>query len=174
MRHLFGFLVGVVVAAGLLVGSGWAAQEMVRGVSENLDPGSDPRMLIAVGVMAVLGVLLGLPLAMRTSPLATFVPAMVLLAWTVLYALDVSSATSIAPTGAAVPQELALAGKGMITLLSTGVYGLLGMAMFIPVLMPSRWAASPRDEEEPEEKKEEEETFGFWDKPETPLVTARK
>jgi hypothetical protein len=176
MRHFFGFLVGVVVAAGLLAGGGWAAQEMGRGVSENLDPVSDPRMLIALGVTVLLGVLVGLPLAMRTSPLATFVPAVALLAWTVVYVLDVSTATGIVPTGAAVHPELALAGKGMITLLSTGVYGLLGTAMFIPVLMPSRWAASPRDEEDEqeEENKKEEETFGFWDKPETPLASARK
>ncbi|GAA1304833.1 hypothetical protein Psi02_74070 [Planotetraspora silvatica] len=176
MRHFFGFLAGVVVAAGLLVGGGWAAQELGRGVSENLDPVSEPRMLIALGVTAVLGVLVGLPLAMRASPLVTFVPAVALLAWTVVYALDVSSAIGIAPTGAAVHPELALAGKGMITLLSTGVYGLLGTAMFIPILMPSRWPASPRDEEEePEDKKEEEEeTFGFWGKAETPLATPRK
>jgi hypothetical protein len=174
MRHFFGFLVGMVVAVGLLIGSGWAAQDVVRGVSENLEPASDPRMLIALGVMAVLGVILGLLLAMRTSPLATFVPAMALLAWTVVYVLDASSATSIAPTGAAVQQELALAGKGMITLLSTGVYGLLGVVMFIPVLMPSRWAASSRDEEEKEEEKKEEETFGFWGKTEAPLVTEPK
>jgi hypothetical protein len=182
MRHFFGFLVGVVVAAGLVIGGGWAAQELVRGVSEHLDPATQPRMLIALGVMVVVGVLLGLVLVMRTSPLATFVPAMALLAWTVVYALDASTATSLVPTGSAIQQELVLAGKGMITLLSTGVYGLLGVALFIPVLMPSRWAAPPRDEDEDEDqeleeekkKKEDEESSGFWGRDDTPVVTARK
>jgi hypothetical protein len=170
MRHFFGFLIGVVVAAGLLIGGGWGSQEAVRGVSQNLDPVNDPRMLIALGVMAMMGLLVGLVLVRRPSPLATFVPSLVLLAWTVVYALDASLATSLAPTGPAIRQELAQAGGGMLTLLSTGVYGLLGVALFIPVLMPSRWAGPPQDEEE----QEEEETAGFWDKAEIPSVTAPK
>ena len=170
MRHVFGLLIGVVVTAVLLIGGGWAAQEAARGVSQNLDPVTDTRMLIAISVMAVLGLLLGLMLVRRPSPLVTFVPSIVLLSWTLVYALDVSLATGFAPTGAAVQQELAQAGKGAITLLSTGVYGLFGVALFIPVLMPSRWAAAPRDEEE--EQEEEEEAIGFWREAETPLPTA--
>ncbi len=148
MRHIFGLFVGVVVGAALLFGGGWASQEVVRGAAQNLDPAKDVRMLIALGVMAVVGLLLGLVLVGRVSPLATFVPSMALLAWTVVYALDVTRATSLAPAGAAIQQDVAQAGRGMLTLLSTGVYGLLGVALFIPVLMPSRWAGRQRDEAE--------------------------
>ncbi|GAA4557213.1 hypothetical protein [Planotetraspora kaengkrachanensis] len=175
MRHFFGFLVGVVVAAVLLAGGGWAAQELVRGVSQHLDPATDTRMLIAVGVMVVTGVLLGLVLALRTSPMATLVPALALLAWTVVYVLDASTATGLVPTGSAFQAELVLAGKGMTTLLSSGVYGLLGVALFIPVLMPSRWAA-PLDEDDEDELEEEkkDETVSFWDKVDVPVVSAPK
>jgi hypothetical protein len=157
MRHFFGLLLGVVVAAALLLGGGWASQEAVRGAAQSIDPAKDTRMLIALGVMAVVGLLLGLVLVGRVSPLATFVPSMALLAWTVVYVLDVSRAASLVPTGPSVHAELLQAGRGMLTLLSTGVYGLLGVALFLPVLMPSRWARPEPDEEQ----EEYEESFGF-------------
>jgi uncharacterized oligopeptide transporter (OPT) family protein len=157
MRHIFGLLLGVVVAVSLLLGGGWASQEAVRGAAQNLDPAKDTRMLIAIGVMAAAGLLLGLVLAGRVSPLAAFVPSLALLAWTVVYVLDVSRAAGLAPTDVSMQPELAEAGQGMLTLLSTGVYGLLGIALFVPVLMPSRWAAPPRDEDQ----EEYEEGLGF-------------
>ncbi|OPG12858.1 hypothetical protein [Microbispora sp. GKU 823] len=157
MRHFFGLLLGVVVAAALLLGGGWASQEAVRGAAQSIDPAKDTRMLIALGVMAVVGLLLGLVLVGRVSPLATFVPSMALLAWTVVYVLDVSRAASLVPTGPSVQAELLQAGRGMLTLLSTGVYGLLGVALFLPVLMPSRWARPEPDEEQ----EEYEESYGF-------------
>src|SRR3954453_18417330 len=98
MRHFFGLLLGVVVAAALLVGGGWASQEAVRGAAQSIDPVKDGRGLVAIGVIALVGVLLGLILVGRVSPLATFIPSMALLAWTVVYVLDVSRAVSLAPT----------------------------------------------------------------------------
>ncbi|GLX01718.1 hypothetical protein [Microtetraspora sp. NBRC 16547] len=148
MRHFFGLLVGALLATALVFGGGWAAQEVVRGAVDNVDPSKDARMLIALGVLAVVGLMLGLVLVGRTSPLAAFVPSIVLLAWTVIYALDVVRAADLAPTTASLHQEVVQAGRGMITLLSTGVYGMLGVALFLPVLMPSRWAGPLRDEEE--------------------------
>lgn len=156
MRHFFGLLLGVVVAAALLVGGGWASQEAVRGAVQNVDPVRDTRMLIALGVMVVVGLLLGLVLVTRVSPLSTFVPSMALLAWTVVYLLDVSRAASLVPTGPSVHAELLQAGRGALTLLSTGVYALLGIALFLPVLMPSRWSRPEREEEE-----EYEESLGY-------------
>lgn len=153
MRHFLGLLVGVVVAAAVLLGGGWASREALRGAVSGLDPAQDTRMLIALGIMVAVGLLLGLVISGRVSPLATFVPSMLLLAWTVVYALDVSRAAGLAPTESSLHKELAEAGQGMLTLLSSGVYGMLGVALFIPVLMPSRWAGRPRadDEEEYEE-----------------------
>ncbi|GIH68459.1 hypothetical protein [Sphaerimonospora thailandensis] len=157
MRHFFGLLLGVFVAAALLLGGGWASKEAIRGAVQNVDPIKDPRMLIAIGVMVAVGLLLGLVLVCRVSPLATFIPSMALLAWTVVYALDVSRAASLAPTGASVQRELAQAADGMLTLLSSGVYAMLGLALFLPVLMPSRWARRSGDED----VEEYEEGLGY-------------
>ncbi|MBP2703729.1 hypothetical protein JOL79_07925 [Microbispora sp. RL4-1S] len=150
MRHFFGLLLGVVVAAAVLLGGGWASQEAVRGAAQSIDPAKDTRLLIAIGVMAAVGLLLALVIACRVSPLATFLPSMALLAWTVVYILDVSRAASLVPAGASVQQDLAEAGRGMLTLLSTGVYGMLGVALFVPVLMPSRWVRADGDDDQEE------------------------
>ncbi|WP_433225183.1 hypothetical protein [Microtetraspora malaysiensis] len=149
MRHFFGLLIGVLLTAALLFGAGWAAPELVRGAQIlKVSPSGDGRMLIALGVVAAVGLLLGLVLVCRTSPLAAFVPSIVLLAWTVVYALDVPRALDLAPTATSLQAEVAQAGQGMVALLSTGVYGALGVALFLPVLMPSRWASPLRDEED--------------------------
>lgn len=156
MRHIFGLLVGVVVAAALLFGGGWASRESIRGMVQNIDPLRDTRMLIALGIMLVIGLLVGLVLAGRISPVATFIPSMVLLAWTVVYIIDVSRAAALAPIGASVQKEISEAGEGMLTLLGSGVYGLLGVALFVPVLMPSRWASRPQEEEDEYEETQPE------------------
>ncbi|GAA4590888.1 hypothetical protein GCM10023194_48760 [Planotetraspora phitsanulokensis] len=156
MRHFFGLLLGVFMTAAVLLGAGWASQEVIRGAAQNLDPSRDWRILTAIGVMALVGLLLAVVLVTRVSPLAAFVPSLVLLAWTVVYILDVSRATGLAPTGPSVQVEVAEAGRGMLTLLSTGILGMLGVALFVPVLMPSRWAGPVRDDEE-----EYEETVGY-------------
>lgn len=143
MRHFVGLLVGVVVSAILLGGGGWAVYRATAGSVAGL-PAGQP-LWIALGAMAAVGLVLGLVMAGHVSPLATFVPSMVLLAWTVVYALDVNRALSFIPRGTGTHQLLREAGLGNQTLLTTGVYALLGVALFLPVLMPSRWAR--RDEE---------------------------
>jgi hypothetical protein len=146
MRHVLGFVIGVVVAAVILFGTGWASQDVVRGAVSGVAPVSNGRILVGLGVMALAGLVLGLVLVGRISPLAAFVPSMVLLAWTVVYALDVTRAMNLAPVGPALQQDLAQAGRGMVSLLASGVFAMLGVALFIPVLMPSRWAAPPKND----------------------------
>ena len=55
------------------------------------------KLWIALGAMAAVGLVVGLVVAGRVSPLATFVPSMVLLAWTVVYSLDMNRAMSLIP-----------------------------------------------------------------------------
>lgn len=143
MRHLGGLLIGLVVTAAVLGGGGWAVQQAVANAAAN--PPDNQKMWIALGAMAAVGLVAGLVMAGRISPLATFVPSMVLLAWTVVYALDVNRALSFLPTEPSVNQIVRDAASGARTLLTTGVLALLGVALFIPVLMPSRW--SRRDDE---------------------------
>ncbi|WP_246083556.1 hypothetical protein [Nonomuraea diastatica] len=147
MRHLAGLLIGLVVTAAVLAGGGWAVQQ-AAGSSAATAPDSQT-LWIALGSMAAVGLVVGLVVAGRVSPLATFLPSMVLLAWTVVYALDVNRALSFIPAEPSMHQLVREAGAGVRTLLTTGVFALLGVALFIPVLMPSRW--SRRDDDLDEE-----------------------
>ncbi|MEO3867848.1 hypothetical protein ABGB18_03355 [Nonomuraea sp. B12E4] len=146
LRHLAGLLIGLVVTAAILGGGGWAVQQAVGGAAAT--PPDDQRMWIALGAMAAVGLVFGLVVAGRVSPVATFLPSMVLLAWTVVYALDVNRALSLIPTEASVNQIIRDAGFGVRTMLTTGVFALLGVALFVPVLMPSRWARRDDDLDE--------------------------
>lgn len=146
MRHLGGFLIGLVVTAALLGGGGWAVQQAVGNAAAT--PPDSQKMWIALGAMAAVGLVVGLVTAGRISPLATFVPSMVLLAWTVVYALDVNRALSLIPAEQSVNQIVRDIGSGDKTLLTTGVFALLGVVLFIPVLMPSRWSRQRDDLDE--------------------------
>ncbi|MFB9470356.1 hypothetical protein ACFFR3_12625 [Nonomuraea salmonea] len=143
MRHLAGLLVGLVVTAAVLGGGGWAVRHALDVAAATT--ADEKTMWIALSSMAAVGLVVGLVTAGRISPLATFVPSMVLLAWTVVYALDVNRALSLIPTGQSVNQIVLEAGVGAKTLLTSGVYALLGVALFIPVLMPSRWSRRQDD-----------------------------
>ncbi|NUR92394.1 MAG: hypothetical protein HOY71_50690 [Nonomuraea sp.] len=126
------------VTAVLLGGGGWAVQQALGSAAAS--PATGQKMWIALGAMAAVGLVVGLVVAGRVSPLATFVPSLVLLAWTVVYALDVNRALSFIPDEPSVNGIIRDAGFGDKTMLTTGVFALLGVAMFIPVLIPSRWA----------------------------------
>ncbi|MCK2215982.1 hypothetical protein MF672_019590 [Actinomadura sp. ATCC 31491] len=154
MRHLAGLLLGLVVTAAVLAGGGWATSEALTQAAGTAAaqagqaaavPFDDQKLWIALGAMAAVGLVFGLVVAGRVSPLATFVPSMVLLAWTVVYALDQPRALSLIPAEPSVNALLREAGAGARTLLTSGVLALLGVALFIPVLMPSRWSR-PHDD----------------------------
>ncbi|WP_246148337.1 hypothetical protein [Nonomuraea turkmeniaca] len=149
-------LIGLVVVAAVVAGGGWAVQQAV-GSAASAPPNSQ-QMWIALGAMAAVGLILGLVVAGRVSPLAAFVPSMVLLAWTVIYALDVNRALSLIPSEPSVNQIIRDAGFGAKTMLTTGVFALLGVALFIPVLMPSRWSRQ-RDDMDEEYEPASESTY---------------
>ncbi|MCW2879871.1 MAG: hypothetical protein JWQ95_3971 [Sphaerisporangium sp.] len=169
MRHFLGLLVGVVVTAVLLAGAGWASQDAVRGLASTaggvagaVDPVRDTKALIGLGAMLAAGLVLGLVVAGRISPLATFVPSMVLLAWTVIYALDVNRALGLAPTDPSMNPIIVQTGKGMQDLLGKGILAMLGIALFIPVLMPSRWAGRERQPDQGYEEESAEPAGGYY------------
>ncbi|MER7355850.1 hypothetical protein [Nonomuraea dietziae] len=155
LRHFAGLLLGVIVTGALLVGGGWAAQQALTVAPGTAAPVTGTRLWIALAAMAVVGLVLGLVVVGRVSPLATFVPSMVLLAWTVVYALDVNRALSFIPDEPSMHQVVLEAGAGNVTLLTTGVYALLGVLMFLPVLMPSRWSRRHDDLDDDYEEAQE-------------------
>ncbi|MEV5410345.1 hypothetical protein AB0K60_16090 [Thermopolyspora sp. NPDC052614] len=155
MRHVFGFLLGILVTAALLFGTGWATQGAVQGAANLIAPVNQTQVLVALGAIAATGLVLGLVLVARLSPLTVFVPSIVLLAWTVVYVLDVTRAMNLAPVAGNLQQDLVRAGRGMQTLLASGIYLMLGIALFIPVLMPSRWAGPEHDDDDFDDNREQ-------------------
>lgn len=131
MRHLLGLILAVILAAALFFAATWGFTQLTALHGAAL---TSQRGLEALGAMAGAGLLLGLLLAgPRVSPLATGLPGLVLLAW----------------SGAAVVRsQLALryiplkgysAGSAFQVFLVHGVLVLLGMAMIVPLFVPSRW-----------------------------------
>jgi hypothetical protein len=84
--------------------------------------------LLAVGLVA--GLLIALP---RISPLASRLPGLVLLAWTGLYLFSARHAIQY------IPLKNKPYGAGFEALLTDGVLALAGVAMIIPLFVPSRW-----------------------------------
>ena len=85
-------------------------------------------MLLAVGLLA--GILMVLPMI---SPLAAGLPGLALLAWTGLYLFSVQRAVQY------IPLKSQTYGTGFEVLLFNGVLALAGLAMIIPLFVPSRW-----------------------------------
>ncbi|WP_326822057.1 hypothetical protein [Streptosporangium sp. NBC_01756] len=147
MRHFFGLLVGLVMTAVLLIGGGWAVQQAGTSVT-TLPAESGTDAWITLGVMAGIGLFFGLVAAGRVSPVAAFIPSMVLLSWNVVYALDAKQAGAMLSDLVSFHAGLGPAGQGMALLLANGVYALLGVALFVPILMPSRWSGRGRHEDD--------------------------
>ena len=84
--------------------------------------------LLGVGLIA--GLLIAVP---RISPLAAGLPGLVLLAWTGLYLFSVRHAVQY------IPMKTRPYGAGFEAMLFDGVLALAGLAMVIPLFIPSRW-----------------------------------
>ncbi|WP_253780175.1 hypothetical protein [Nonomuraea roseoviolacea] len=151
-----GLFLGLIVTAALVVGGGWAIQQALGAAQ----PPAGQKLWIALGAMAAVGLVTGLVVAGRVSPMATFVPSMALLAWTVVYALDMNRALSYIPAEPSVNEIVREAGQGARMLLTSGVFALLGVALFIPVLIPSRWAR--RYDDDDDDEYEESRQGGYY------------
>jgi hypothetical protein len=151
MRHLFGIVAGLALAAALFFGGGWgferlftmtnfAGAHLTSATSAQL---TSTRGLTSLAALLGTGLLLGVLLAApRLSPLATAVPGVAALAATALYVVSPHRALDL------IPMKTSAAGLGTHALLVTGVYGLLGLAMLVPLFVPSRWRRRPFDEED--------------------------
>jgi hypothetical protein len=90
-------------------------------------------LMLAVGLAA--GLLMVVP---RVSPLAAGLPGLVLVAWTGLYVADVREAARL------IPLASHGFGIGFEVLLFDGLLGMAGLAMTVPLFIPSRWRRAPR------------------------------
>ena len=133
MRHLIGLILGLALAGAMFFAAGWGAEHVPALVGHSVGLPSRTG-LIGLAMMLGTGLLLGLLLAVpAVSPLATGLPGLVLLGWTAL--LAVSSHRALAW----IPLQGHAFGAGFRILLLNGTLALLGMAMIVPMFLPSRW-----------------------------------
>lgn len=131
VRHFFGFLLGIMVAPGLLWVTGWG---YLRTQQLRNDPGSS--LYLAIAALAGAGLVIGvLMVAKWASPLATMLPGVGLVGWTIAYAVNPGQAALRLPVDPDVY-------RSMESLLVAGMYGLLGMALLMPTFTPSRWRSN--------------------------------
>ena len=151
MRHLVGVMLAIVMAAALYFAASWGYLKLLIGPAGvgRLPAGGgsllhNHAVLEGFGVMLGVGLLAGLLIAVpRISPLAAGLPGLALLAWTGLYLFSVRHAVQY------IPLKSRAYGTGFEALLFDGVLALIGMAMVIPLFIPSRWR-SRREVSEPE------------------------
>lgn len=146
MRHVTGIVLAVVMAGMVFFAGSWGYLRILRlppakGALTGLPAGggsllSDHAVLFAFGALIVTGLLAGLLIAApRISPLASGLPGLALLAWTGLYLHNVHRAVTLIPL-----RDKAF-GTGFEAMGINGILALAGIAMVIPLFVPSRWRA---------------------------------
>ena len=91
-------------------------------------------MLAALGALLTVGLVVGLLVAIPwVSPLAAGLPGLALLALTGFYLTSVRHAVRL------IPLKTHVYGQGFEAMLFNGVLALVGLAMVIPLFVPSRW-----------------------------------
>jgi hypothetical protein len=146
MRHLIGIALAIIMAAALFLAMAWGYQWLLRSSAlampqAGLPAGggsliSDHRVIAALIAVAGTGMLAGiLVTAPRISPLAAGLPGLLLLGWTALYVAGARHAIDL------IPLKSHVYGTGFEAMLRTGILGAAGLAMIIPLFVPSRWRA---------------------------------
>jgi hypothetical protein len=144
-------MLAIVMAAAVFFAASWGYLKLLIGPA---GPGRLPggggsllhnhAVLEGFGAMLGVGLLAGLLIAVpRISPLAAGLPGLALLAWTGLYLFSVRHAVQY------IPLKSRAYGTGFEALLFDGVLALAGLAMIIPLFVPSRWRGR-REVGEPE------------------------
>ena len=144
MRHLAGFVLAIVLAVAIFFGATWGYLRLLRipvvnGAAATLPAAGgsllhERNVLLAFAALAGVGLLVGICVAVpRISPLAAGLPGLGLLAWTVLYLVNVGRAVRY------IPLKADAFGDGFEAMLINGVLAAAGLAMIVPLFIPSRW-----------------------------------
>jgi hypothetical protein len=145
MRHLVGLVLAVVLAAAVFFAASWGYLKLLigpaRGGALPAGGGSlihDHAVLEGFGALLAVGLVAGILIAVpRISPLASGLAGLVLLAWTGLYLFSVRRAVQY------IPFKTRAYGTGFEAMLFDGVLAMAGLAMIIPLFVPSRWRRRP-------------------------------
>lgn len=144
MRHRIGIVLAVIMTGVLFFPGAWGYLRLLRLPApadqlSGLPAGggsliSDHRMLLALAALAgsalLAAILIGAP---RISPLAAGLPGLLLLGWTGLYLASVRQGVDL------IPLRSDPFGAGFEAMLFNGVLGAAGLAMVVPMFVPSRW-----------------------------------
>ena len=141
MRHLIGVVLAIVLAAAVFFAASWGYLKLLTGSGPfgTLPAGGgsllhDRTVIEGLGALLAVGLVAGILIAVPwISPLASGLPGLVLLAWTGLYLYSARRAVQY------VPFKTRVYGTGFEDMLFDGVLALVGMAMIIPLFVPSRW-----------------------------------
>jgi hypothetical protein len=150
MRHLIGIVLAIVMTGVLFFGAAWGYVRLTAGALRVLPSSgsllSDHRVLFAMAAVAGTGLLAGILIAApRISPLAAGLPGLGLIALTALYLVSVHRAVQL------IPLKSHAYGAGFEAMLAAGILGAAGLAMIVPMFVPSRWRSRARaDEMEPD------------------------
>lgn len=153
MRHLYGIALASVTTLALFFGGSWGYTRLLRlsappGKTSPLPAAggsllSNADVLYALAALVATGLLVGIGVAApRISPLASGLPGLLLIGWTGLYLTNVSRSSEL------IPLRSHAFGAGWEALLFSGILGELGLAMIIPMFVPSRWRKQRDDEAE--------------------------
>jgi hypothetical protein len=148
MRHLIGLILAIALAAALFFGGGWGAEHVAALAGHSVGLPSRPGLIglaAALATGAFLGILLVVP---AVSPLATGLPGLALLAWTAGLAVSAHRAL------AWIPLQAHTFGLGFRVLLLNGTLAVAGMAMIIPLFLPSRWHGRYHEDLEDEDSED--------------------
>jgi hypothetical protein len=144
MRHVIGFALAVALAAAIFFAATWGYLRLLRipvvnGGAATLPAGGgsllhDANVLYAFAALAGTALFAGICLVIRRiSPLAAGLPGLVLIAWTVLYGANVERAVRY------IPLKSDAFGDGFEAMLFNGLLAAAGVALVVPLFVPSRW-----------------------------------
>jgi hypothetical protein len=139
MRHVYGAVLAVVMAAAVFFAASWGYVRLTtaRTMLGNSPPSSlihNAHITEGAGILLAVGLLAGLLMVVPwISPLASGLPGLVLVGWTVLFLVNVHDAIKY------IPLKTYDTGFGFDELLVNGLLGAVGLAMVTPMFIPSRW-----------------------------------
>jgi len=144
MRHRIGIVLAIVMAGVLFFAGSWGYLGLLRLPAPAVPLSGLPAgggsllsfhsVLAALAAVAATGLLAGILIAApRISPLAAGLPGLLLIGWTALYLASVRHAVEL------IPLKSYPSGAGYEAMLVNGILGAGGLAMIIPMFVPSRW-----------------------------------
>jgi hypothetical protein len=149
MRHLIGIALAIGLAAAVFFAASWGYLRLLRipvvngGASTLPAQGGsllhDSSVLYAIAALAGTALLAGILVAVRRiSPLAAGLPGLALLAWTIVYGFSVRRAVHY------IPLRGDAFGAGFEAMLFNGLLAAAGVALVVPLFIPSRWRSEGR------------------------------